>query len=63
MGRNMKLNPDMEFVKMLKGRIAANNGYCPCRVEKTEENKCPCKAFRTEHECCCGLYVEGEPND
>lgn len=63
--RNMKikLNPDKDFVAMLKGRIAANNGYCPCRVEKIEDNKCPCLAFRATKACCCGLYVQVPADD
>lgn len=65
MDRNtrMKLNPDQDFVAALRGKIAANNGYCPCRVEKTDDNKCPCRALRVEHECCCGLYVREASDD
>ena len=27
-------NPDTDFVKNLKKRIKANNGFCPCQMEK-----------------------------
>ena len=50
-------NPDSEFVKNLKKRIKANNGYCPCQIEKTADTKCPCLEFRTTGYCCCGLYI------
>lgn len=54
-------NPDTEFVKGLKKRIKSNNGYCPCKIEKTKDNKCPCTEFRTTGYCCCGLYIK-DPN-
>ena len=50
-------NPDAEFVKNLKKRIKANNGFCPCQIEKTEDTKCPCKIFKDTQECMCGLYI------
>ena len=50
-------NPDSEFVRNLKKRIKANNGYCPCQIEKTADTKCPCREFRETHYCCCGLYI------
>ena len=31
------LNPDESVVKMIKEGLAAKGGYCPCRVEKTED--------------------------
>ena len=44
--------------------VAANNGYCPCLVQKTEDTKCMCKDFReqtTPGKCHCGRFekVEG----
>lgn len=54
------INPDDEFVKNLKKRIKYNNGFCPCKIEKTQDNKCPCKDFRETRECHCGLYINIE---
>ncbi len=54
------INPDDEFVKNLKKRIKSNNGFCPCKIEKTQDNKCPCKDFRETKECHCGLYINIE---
>lgn len=56
-------NPDKEYVKEIREKLKANNGYCPCRIRKTEDTKCMCKEFRDMMErnesgtCHCGLYV------
>ena len=44
--------------------VKANNGYCPCAIERTPDTKCICKAFIEQEElglCHCGRYkkVEG----
>lgn len=51
-------NPDAEFVKNLRKRIKNNNGFCPCRIEKTPYTKCPCMEYQTTGECICGLYIK-----
>lgn len=30
--------------------------YCPCKLEKKQENICPCKEFRSAGKCHCGLF-------
>lgn len=50
-------NPDALYVQDLKKRQKANNGYCPCQLDKTPDTKCPCKTFRETNECCCGQYI------
>lgn len=46
----------------MREAIKNNDGYCPCRIEKKDENKCICKEFRDMMEegksgkCHCGLY-------
>lgn len=54
------LNEDKKLVKEIKARLRDNNGYCPCRTQKTSETKCICKEFREqeEGECHCGLYIK-----
>lgn len=50
---------DEEYCKEVIQKLKENNGYCPCRVEKTEDTKCMCKEFRemkNEGECHWGLY-------
>ena len=54
------LNPDKEFVKDMRVRIKANNGYCPCVPYKNPDTKCPCKEFREDGVCHCGLYITEE---
>ena len=62
---NVKLNPDSNYVEKLRGVMAKNGGYCPCRLERSEENKCICKEFRDqikdenfEGYCHCMLYYK-----
>ncbi len=61
------LNPDESIVKMVKDGLAAKGGYCPCRLEMTEENKCMCQEFRNqvsdpdfEGYCHCMLYYKAK---
>ena len=61
----IRLNEDEEVVKMIKEGLKAKDGYCPCRLEKTEENKCMCKEFKEqiadpnfEGYCHCMLYYK-----
>lgn len=40
-------------------RVIANNGYCPCAIEKTKDTMCICKEFKEAEVgtvCNCGLY-------
>ena len=64
MGR-IRLNENAEVVATVREGLAKNNGYCPCRSEKTEENKCICQEFRQqladpdfEGYCHCMLYYK-----
>lgn len=51
---------DKKRVAAIKEALEKNDGYCPCRIRKSEDTKCPCKEFREmEHGTChCGLYVK-----
>ncbi len=53
----------MKITKMPNSNAIAqavrnNDGYCPCRIEKTTDTKCMCKEFREQESgvCHCGLY-------
>lgn len=68
-GVNMKVefNKDEEMVKMLQEGLKRKGGYCPCKVQKIEENKCMCKEFRDqikdpnfEGYCHCKLYYKSK---
>lgn len=61
----IKLNPDKEVVNAIKEGLKKKGGYCPCRLEKTEDNKCMCKEFKDqiadpefEGYCHCMLYYK-----
>ena len=38
----VRYNDDETVVRMIKKGLEEKGGYCPCRLEKTEENKCIC---------------------
>ena len=44
----VRLNEDAEVVKTVKDGLKRTGGYCPCRLQRTEENKCICKEFREQ---------------
>ena len=44
----VRLNEDAEVVRMVKEGLKRTGGYCPCRLERTEDNKCMCKEFRDQ---------------
>ncbi|MBR1736857.1 MAG: ferredoxin thioredoxin reductase catalytic beta chain [Firmicutes bacterium] len=39
------LNEDKEIVDSGKEGLKRTGGYCPCRLERTEENKTMCMEF------------------
>ncbi len=63
----VRLNEDKKTVELLKEGLRRKGGYCPCRLEKTEDNKCMCKEFREqiadpdfEGYCHCKLYYKSK---
>ena len=61
----IRLNEDKELVARIREGLKMKDGYCPCRLEKTEDNKCMCKEFRNqiadpnfEGYCHCLLYYK-----
>jgi ferredoxin-thioredoxin reductase catalytic subunit len=56
----IKLACDKEYANKVLKAIAANDGHCPCAIERTEETKCFCLIFREMEsgECPCGLYMK-----
>ena len=61
----VRLNEDKAVVQIIKEGLKNKDGYCPCRMEKTPENKCICKEFREqiadpnfEGYCHCMLYYK-----
>ena len=61
----IRLNDNELVVKTVKEGLKRTGGYCPCRMERTEENKCICREFRAqmadpnfEGYCHCMLYYK-----
>ena len=61
----IRLNDDSAIVAMVKEGLKKTGGYCPCRLERSEENKCICKEFREQIAdpdfqgfCHCMLYFK-----
>lgn len=61
----IRLNENPEIVAKVKEGLKRKGGYCPCRMEKSEENKCICREFREqiadpefEGYCHCQLYYK-----
>ena len=61
------LNQDEEVVKRIKEGLEKTGGYCPCRLERTDDTKCMCKEFREqvkdpnyEGYCHCMLYYKSK---
>ena len=51
---------DKERAEKIRAKIKENDGYCPCKLEKTEDTKCICREFLEQGvgECHCGLYIK-----
>ncbi len=61
----VRLNEDKEMVQAIREGLKRTGGYCPCRLERTEENKCICAEFREQINdpdfkgfCHCMLYYK-----
>ncbi|MDO4167235.1 MAG: ferredoxin-thioredoxin reductase catalytic domain-containing protein [Eubacteriales bacterium] len=61
----IRYNENRELVDKVKEGLEMRGGYCPCRMEQTEETKCMCQEFRDqiadpefEGYCHCMLYYK-----
>ena len=61
----IRLNENEEIVRVVKEGLKQTGGYCPCRMERTEDYKCMCREFREqiadpdyEGYCHCMLYFK-----
>ena len=59
------LNKDKKIVNAIKQGLKKNSGYCPCKLQKTEDTKCMCKEFKEQIKdpnfegfCYCMLYYK-----
>ncbi len=63
----VEFNKDETIVKKIKDGLKKTGGYCPCRLERTEDNLCMCKEFKEqikdpdfEGYCHCMLYYKSK---
>ena len=61
----IRLNEDTKIVETIKNGLERTGGYCPCRIQHTDDTKCMCKEFRDqikdpdyEGYCHCLLYYK-----
>lgn len=61
----IRFNEDEQFVAKMQEALKAKGGYCPCRIQRIEDNKCICKEFQDqiadenfEGYCHCRLYYK-----
>jgi len=61
----IRLNPDEEIVRVVKEGLKERRGYCPCRLERSEDTICMCREFKEqiadpdfEGYCHCMLYYK-----
>lgn len=59
------MNDDRELVDKIRAGILKRGGYCPCKLDKSEDNHCMCDEFRSqiadpefEGFCHCMLYYK-----
>ena len=62
---SVRLNSDANVVKTIREGLKQTGGYCPCKLQRTEENKCMCEEFKSqiadpefEGYCHCMLYYK-----
>ena len=61
----IRLNENEEVVKTVKEGLKRTGGYCPCRLQRTEDTKCMCTEFKNQIKdpdfegfCHCMLYYK-----
>ena len=61
----VRFNSDETIVSAVNEGLKRSGGYCPCKLQRTEENKCMCKEFKEqiadpdfEGYCHCMLYYK-----
>ncbi len=59
------MNPDPEVVQTVRQGLKEKDGYCPGRLERSEDSNCMCKEFREQIDdpdfegfCHCYLYYK-----
>ena len=63
----VRLNEDKEIVQTIREGLKRTGGYCPCRLQRSDDTKCICKEFKEqmadpdfEGYCHCMLYYKSK---
>lgn len=59
----IKVTDNLKLKEEIQKSLNSNGGYCPCKIEKTNETKCICLEFLSKDSvgpCHCGLYEKVE---
>ena len=63
----VRLNEHQEVVETVREGLKRTGGYCPCRLQRTDDTKCICKEFKEqmadpdfEGYCHCMLYYKSK---
>ena len=63
----VRLNEDKEIVQTVREGLKRTGGYCPCRLQRSDDTKCICKEFKEqmadpdfEGYCHCMLYYKSK---
>ena len=51
-----KLTDNKELLENLRQGFKNKEGYCPCKLEKSDDNICPCVEFINTGHCHCSLF-------
>lgn len=61
----IRYNEDTKVVERIREGLLKKEGFCPCRLQRTEDNRCMCLEFREqiadpefEGYCHCRLYYK-----
>ena len=61
----IRLNENTEIVNKIKEGLERTGGYCPCRLERSDDTKCMCTEFKNQVKdpnftgyCHCMLYYK-----
>lgn len=64
-GMKIRFNEDAQVVARIREGLQKKEGFCPCRLQRIEENRCMCEEFRNqiadpefEGYCHCKLYYK-----
>ena len=44
----IRFNEDKSVVEAVKKGLERTGGYCPCKLERSEDTRCMCKEFKEQ---------------